>query len=54
VASDTASVNVLVVLVEVGLKFALTPPGRPDTTKLTGPENPLWAATETVREPAEP
>jgi hypothetical protein len=50
----TASVNVLVVVVELGLNDALTPLGSPDADKLTAPLKPFWGETVTVLVPLPP
>jgi hypothetical protein len=50
----TASVNVLVVVVELGLNDALTPLGSPDAEKLTPPVKPFWGETVIVLVPLPP
>ena len=47
-AADAERVNALVVAVEVGLKEALTPPGKPDAERVTFPEKPLKEVTVMV------
>ena len=47
-------VSVLVPAVALGLKDAVTPPGRPDADKLTVPLNPLCGETEMVLVPLVP
>src|SRR5260370_41968637 len=49
-----ASVSVLVPVVLVGLKVAVTPLGMPDAARATLPVKPLSAATETVLVPLAP
>ncbi len=53
-ALPTASVNVLVVVVELGLNDALTPLGSPDAEKLTPPLKPFWGETVIVLVPLPP
>jgi len=50
----TLKVSVLVLLVAVGVKDALTPLGRPDADKLTLPLNPFCGMTEMVLVPVVP
>ena len=50
----TARVKELVVVAEVGLKEAVTPPGKPDADKLTLPLKPFWGTTVIVLEPLDP
>jgi hypothetical protein len=49
-----ASVNVLVVVVELGLNDALTPVGKPDADKLTLPLKPFCGVIVTVLVPLVP
>ena len=48
------SVKELVVVVEAGLKAAVTPLGKPDADKVTLPVNPFRGATVRVVEPLNP
>jgi len=50
----TASVNVLVVELGLGLNEALTPLGSPDADKLTPPLKPFWGVTVIVLVPIPP
>jgi hypothetical protein len=50
----TTSVNVLVVVVELGPNDALTPLGSPDADKLTPPLKPFWGVTVIVLVPLAP
>ena len=47
-AADAERVNALVVAVELGLKEALTPLGRPEAERVTSPEKPLEGVTVMV------
>lgn len=46
--AEADNVSALVVEVEVGLKFAVTPLGRPEADKAAVPVNPLRGETEMV------
>jgi hypothetical protein len=49
--AEAVSVMVLVVVAGLGLKVAVTPPGKPDADRLTLPLKPFSGVIETVLVP---